>query len=260
MQFYDLFESVLNYIPESFSGARELIYLVLPYVLMGCALFTSFFGLKCAGLWCGVTFFITGSTVSSYYLLPATNFNDVRFWVMFAVCLLIGVLCAYFSKYLFRAQLVISNFALVYASLPAFILFLGDVASKLVSVIVAAAMAFLNIKYKYIIVIATTSFSGSFIFWEVLENRYDVKHKFVFAIIMGAIAFAFQCFINREKLKDTYKDVKKKYKKTKDGGEKLITKLEEEVEKVKNNTHYEEDNDDNIQINSQEETICEKEG
>ena len=242
MQFYGLFEKIINYIPDSFTIVREYIYIALPFVLMACALFTAFF---------------------AYYILPAVNYNDVVFWIMGGVCLLVGILCAYFSKYLFRAQLVVSNFALVYASLPAFIVFLGDIPSKIVSAIVAGAMAFLNIKYKYLFILLTTSFSGSFIFWEVIENRYNIKYTFVYAIIMGVLAFAFQCYMNRKQIKDTYKDVKKKYKKTKDEGEKIITKLEDEFEKEKEKLSHHNNNDDEMNQTEidyeKEESACEKE-
>ena len=263
MQFYGLFEKIINYIPDSFTIVREYIYIALPFVLMACALFTAFFGLKCAGLWCAATFFGIGTSLTAYYILPAVNYNDVMFWIMGGVCLLVGILCAYFSKYLFRAQLVVSNFALVYASLPAFIVFLGDIPSKIVSAIVAGAMAFLNIKYKYLFVLLTTSFSGSFIFWEVIENRYNIKYTFVYAIIMGVLAFAFQCYMNRKQIKDTYKDVKKKYKKTKDEGEKIITKLEDEFEKEKEKLSHHNNNDDEMNQTEidyeKEESACEKE-
>ena len=222
MQFYDLFRELIGYIPERFGAISSVFYSVMPFVLMACALFTAFFGLKCAGWWCALTFFFLGATVSSKYILPAVNIYDFWFWIMFGACLIIGVLCAYFSKYLFRAQLAASEFLIVYAALPSFILYFGDIPSKIISAVVALAIVFLTVKYKYIFVIPTTAFSGSFIFWEAAQGYVDFGQKTVNAIIMGIVATAFQCYISRDKLKETYKDVKKKYNKTKDEGERVM--------------------------------------
>ncbi len=229
MQFYDLFKTIINYIPDAFSPVRAFMWEAMPYVLMGCALFTSFFGLKCAGIWCGLTFFWMGGTLAARFLLPAFNMYDFWFWTMFGVCIAIAVLCAYFSKYLFRAQLMISSFLLVYSSLPAFVWYLGERGAVAVSLIVAAAIAFLTVRYKYLLVIITTSFSGSFIFWEVVSDRYGVPYEKLWAVLMGFVALAFQCYICREQLKETYKDVKEKYKKTEKGSKKAYRYLDDKV-------------------------------
>ncbi len=229
MQFYEFFKSVLDYVPDSYGYARDFMWSIMPYILMGCALFTAFFGLKCANAWCYVTFFLMGGSLSAKYLLPAFNMYDFWFWFMFAVCLTIAILFAFFSKYLFRAQLVVSMFFLVYSALPAFVWYLGERGADAVSIIAALALAFLTVKYKYILVIATTAFSGSFIFFEVAGDLYGVPYTRLFGILLGIAALAFQCYICREQLEETYRDVKMKYKKTEKGGKKLYHKLDEKV-------------------------------
>lgn len=230
MQFYDLFKDLMSLIPESLSGVRGLFSEVLPFVLLACSLFTAFFGLKCAGLWCSLTFFFTGVVVSAQLLLTDPDIYELWYWIALSVCLSVGVICAFFSKYLARVQLVASEFALVFASVPTVLLFLGGVPAKVVSFIIALAIAFLTVKYKYIIIIVTTSFSGSFIFWEVIEQHFAFRYKLLCAILTGVAALAFQVWMNWEQLKNTYEDVKKKAEKTKHGGEKAIAYVKEHHE------------------------------
>lgn len=232
LQFYDFFKSLLDYIPQELSGVHAFFISLLPYILMVCSLFTAFFGLKCAKWWCALTFFFLGASVSSQLLLPSVDLDDMRFWIMLGVSISVGIICGYFSKYLYRAQLVISMFTLVYAALPSFILFFGDAVSKAVSLLVGLALAFLSVKYKYIIAIATTSFSGSFIFWGVIEDTFSVPYKTLFAVLTGIAALAFQCYMNRETLKNTYKDVKEKYKKTEKEGKKAVKFIKEKTHKA----------------------------
>ena len=229
VQFYDLFKSIFDNIPAGFPAVREFLTELMPYLLMGCALFTAFFGLKCASAWCCVTFFMLGGTVSAKLLLPAFNMYDFWFWVMFSVCIVIAILSAYFSQYLFRAQLVVSMFFLVYASLPAFVWYLGEWGAKIVSLVVACALAFLTVKYKYMLIIATTAFSGSFIFCEVMAERYAMPYEKPVGILMGVLAFMFQCFICRKQLKETYEDVKWKVEKTEQEGKKAYRYLDDKV-------------------------------
>ncbi len=229
MQFYDLFKDLIGYVPADYGEVRSFLGFMLPVVLVVCALFTSFFGLKCAALWCSVTLFFVGSSFSAKYLLPNRDLTDANFWIMFAVCLIIGMLLGVFSKYPARIQLIVGLFTLVYASLPSFISFFGETFSKVISFIVALALAFLTVKYKYIIIIATTSFSGSFIFWNVMDDEFSIKYKTFYAVVMGIAALAFQCYMNYDKLKETYKDVKMKYEKTERGGKKAVKVAKEKM-------------------------------
>ena len=227
MQFYDFFKELIGYIPSDYEVIRSMAYTFLPYFLMACALFTSFFALKCGAWWCGLTFFMLGSSVSWKYLIKTPDIYNFQFWILAGVCISIGILCAYFSKYLFRVQLLGSMFMLVYGSLPSFIFFFGDIPSKVISAVAAAALVFLTVKYKYLVVIATTSFSGSFIFWQVLCNLYPIPHETLFAVLMGIVALIFQVMINIDTILDTYDDVTNKIEKTKHGGEKAMHYLKE---------------------------------
>ncbi len=229
MQFYDLFKELIGYIPASLGEVKGFFNLALPAVLVVCALFTAFFGLKCASLWCSVTLFFIGTTVSAKFLLPSRDLTDLNYWIMLAVCLSIGVLLGVFSKYPARIQLIIAMFTLAYASLPSFITFFGDTFSKIISAVVALALAFLTIKYKYIIIIATTSFSGSFIFWDVMNDEFHLKYKTLYAMLMGLSALAFQCYMNYDRLKATYEDVKMKAEKTERGGEKAVKAVKKKM-------------------------------
>lgn len=235
MQFYDLFRTLLDYIPERLSFVSDFFGSVLPFVLMACALFTAFFGLKCASLWCSGTFFFLGLTFSAHYILPAVNLKNFDYWLALGICIIIGVLCAFFSKYLYRVQLTVSLFFLVLAGMPSFIFFFGDIFAKVISAVVALALAFLSVKYKYIIVILTTSFSGSFIFWNVVSNVYELPFEFLISAAMGVAALCFQVIWNREQLKETYKDVIAKYNKTRE-----VIEAENERKKAKKKESLEE--------------------
>ena len=238
MQFYELYKDLIGYIPERLSFLSGFFYEALPFVLMACALFTAFFGLKYLAAWNGVTFFFLGLSLSASALLPKRDLTSSAYWLWLGVCLVIGIVCAVFSKYLFRVQLVVTTFFAIFASLPSYILHFGELFSKIVSAVVALALAFLTVKYKYIIMIFVTSFSGSFVFWEVMEDRYGAKYKVVFAILMGIAAAGVQVLMNYEQLKETYKDVKKKYKITRDTGEKAYDEVKDKVETHEVVKHY----------------------
>ncbi|GEM_PF-1063798 len=238
MEFYDLFRDLIGYIPKRLGFVSDFFYEALPLVLIASALFMAFFGLKYLSLWNGVTFFFLGLTLSADVLLPKRNLSDITYWSLLALCLIIGVLCAVFSKYLFRLQLVLTTFLVTWAALPSYITFFGDTFARTVSAIVALALAFLTVKYKYLILLFTTSFSGSFILWGVIEDRYGVPYKTALAILMGIAASAFQVYFNREQLRETYKDVKRKYKITKKTSEKAYHELQDAHEHHEVVKHY----------------------
>ncbi len=229
MLFYDLFKELIGYIPERLGFLSGFFYETMPYVLMACALFTAFFGLKYLAAWNGVSFFLIGLALSSSALLPKRDLTDLDYWISLAFCLIIAILCAIFSKYLFRVQLVVTTFFAVYATLPSYITYFGETFSEIVSAVVALSVAFLTVKYKYIIMIFVTSFTGAFAFWGVMEDSYGVKHKILFALLTGVVASAFQILINYEQLKETYEEVKKKYKTTKKTSEKAYHEIRDKI-------------------------------
>lgn len=226
MQFYDFLKQLVGYIPDSSGVVRAAFQAFLPYFLMACALFTAFFALKCAEWWCGLTFFLLGAGLSSKYLLPAYHWYDFQFWLLFGVSLAVGVLCAYFSKYLSRAQLGASAFLAVLAALPDFTTKIGMTAANVTSAVVAAAFVYLFVKYRYIVTMVTTSFTGAFILWDVLADRYNVPLKILWAVLTGLFALFSQTLINHEHLYKTYREVREKLIKTEHGIEHLEEKIE----------------------------------
>ncbi len=254
MLFYDLFKELIGYIPERLGFLSGFFYEAMPFVLMACALFTAFFGLKYLAAWNAVSFFFIGLALSAEYLLPKRDLTDIVYWTWLAVCFIIAVLCAVFSKYLFRVQLVVTAFFAIYATLPSYITFFGETFSKIISAIVALSVGFLTVKYKYIVMIFVTSFSGSFAFWGVAEERYGVPYKVLLAFFTGVAACAFQVLINRKRLEETYKDVKKKYETTKKTGEKAYHEIKEKLHEHEAETKEEEtDKESDIQENNTEE-------
>ena len=229
MQFYDLFKDAISYIPERYTVLNNVVSAFLPFVLMACALLTAFFGLKCVKWWCMLTFFFFGTSVSYKYLVDSIDFYDFKFWLLIALCVSAGIICALFSMYLARIQLAGSEFLIIYSALPPLILAAGEVPAKIVSALVALAVVFLTVRYKYLVLLPTTAFSGSFIFWEVAVRYTEIGNEKLNGIIMGVLAFAFQCYISREQLNNTYEDVKKKVKKTEKGGEKAVSYVERKV-------------------------------
>lgn len=236
MQFYDFLKQLVGYIPDSSGVIRAAFQAFLPYFLMACALFTAFFALKCAKWWCGLTFFLLGAGLSSKYLLPAYHWYDFQFWLLFGVSLAVGVLCAYFSKYLARAQLGASAFLTVLAALPDFTTKIGMTAANVTSAVVAAAFVYLFVKYRYLVTMATTSFTGAFILWDVLDDLYGVPLKLVWAVLTGIFALFSQTLINHEQLYNTYREVREKLRKTEHG----IEHLEEKIEAHHHRTHPDE--------------------
>ncbi len=229
MQFYDLFKDIIAYIPERYTLLNSFVSAFLPFVLMACALLTAFLGLKCIKWWCMLTFFFFGTGLSAKYLIDGVDFYNVRFWVTVGICLAVGIVCAVFSMYLARVQLACSEFLIVYAALPPLILSAGEIPAKIISAAVALAIVFLTVRYKYLVILPTTAFSGSFIFWEVAVRYTDIGNEKLNGIIMGIVALAFQCYISSEQIKNTYEDVKRKVKKTEKGGEMAVHYVERKI-------------------------------
>ena len=66
------------------------------------------------------------------------------------------------------------------------------------SALAAAAFVCLFVKYRYIVTIATTSFTGSFLFWDVLADRYGVPLTTLWAVLTGVFALFSQILINHD--------------------------------------------------------------
>lgn len=75
----------------------------------------------------------------------------------------------------------------------------------------------LSIKYKYMMLMITTSFSGSFLFWNVMEDLLSFTHLLMtaFAVLMGFLGLAVQIFIEKEELKESYHGIREHTEKVK---------------------------------------------
>ncbi len=229
MQFYDLFKELISHIPERYGALINFFDAVLPLALMVCALLTAFLGVKLVKWWCTVTFFFLGSALVMKTFSVDFNLYSKRFLIASAIAVFVGILFALLSTYLSRIQIAASEFMIVYSALPPLMFYLGNAPAAIVSVVIALAVVFLTVRYKYLILLPVTSFSGSFIFWEAALKYVDIGNETLNGIIMGLVAFAFQCYISSEQLKETYKDVKMKYDITKKEGERAVHYVERKI-------------------------------
>ena len=105
---------------------------------------------------------------------------------------------------------------MVYIAVSGYLIALGKGIAILIGIAVAVAVvaAILSIKYKYIAVIVTTAFSGSMMFWNMIESKFSAPHVLIniLAIVMGVAGLAVQIYVERKELKETYDDLKEKSK------------------------------------------------
>lgn len=87
----------------------------------------------------------------------------------------------------------------------------------LFGIIVAVIAALLAVKYKYLAVIVTTAFSGSMMFWDMIESHFAFNHNLsmIFAIVMGFCGLLCQCVVEKKELKETYEHIKENADKVK---------------------------------------------
>ena len=210
MEFYEFFEKLVSYIPNDFEHLRAICESVLLWLFGFFTLATSFAGHFMHKVWNIFFFFSVGFFVPlfiSFALLMPTGFF---FWVIVAVCIAIGVLCAVYSHHLHKTKLFITTLWMVYIAVSGYVLALGTGVAVLSGIIIAVAAAILATKYKYIAVIATTAFSGSMMFWDMIEARFTINHTLVMVlvIVMGVCGLAVQCVVEKDELKETYGKIK----------------------------------------------------
>lgn len=99
--------------------------------------------------------------------------------------------------------------------------------------ILAIAAGILSIKYKYIMVIITTSFSGSFMLFNIIESKTNFSHIpiTIFSIVFALIGLAVQCYVEREELKETYEHLKERKKQIKSAPDKIKNKIKSDSDK-----------------------------
>lgn len=217
MEFYEFFEKIVSFIPENFKNIREICEAVLPWLFGFFTLATSFVGHFMHKIWNIFFFFGIGFFVPLLIIFAVLKPTGAAFWTVVLICVAIGVLCAVYSHHLHKTKLFITTLLMVYIAVSGYIIALGNGVAILIGLAVAIVAAILSIKYKYIAVIVTTAFSGSMMFWNMIESKFNAPHTLtnILAIVMGALGLALQIYVERKELKESYNEIKETSKKVK---------------------------------------------
>jgi len=229
LEFYELIEKIISYIPEGFESQKHTAEIILPWILGICTTATCLFGHMVHKIWNAFFFFWIGFLVPMFIIEFAFSPEGAVFWIFAVLCAGIGIVCAVYSKKLFRIQLFFTTMIMMFISIPAYLSFLGETGSVLAGLVIAIVSAILSIKYKYIMVIITTSFSGSFMLFNIIENHFGLGHTLstVFAVIFAFVGLAVQCYVERKELKETYEHLKEQKEKIKSHRNKEKTSISE---------------------------------
>jgi len=221
MEFYELLEKIAEYIPAGYEEIERNFTAFLSVFFAVSAAATCFFGHFVHKIWNVFFFFFIGFLVSYFTVALLLKPSENWIWVLIIICSIIGIICAYYSKYLHKARLFVTTFFLVFASLPSFLSFLGKTVSVTIGFAAAIAVGILSTKYKYIVTIAATAFSGSFILISIIEKPLHMSEPFssVMAVLLAAAGIAVQCVVEKEELKETYASFKEKWDKIKSKAE-----------------------------------------
>ena len=215
MEFYELLEKMIDAIPPGYDSIRIAAEAALPWILGFCSAATCLFGHKIHKIWNAFFFFWIGFLVPVFVLGLLFDPKGLGMNILIVFGAVCGCLCAYFSRHLLKLQLFATAFFMVFAALPSYLAFLGKAASVAVGFAAAVTAGILSTKYKYIVTIVTTSFSGAFILFGVLEANAGLTHfaASVFSVLAGAAGLTFQCFVERKELKETWENLKAKKEK-----------------------------------------------
>ena len=233
MEFYELIEEIIGFIPEQFEALRHNAEAVLPWILIICTAATCLFGHKVHKIWNAFLFFWLGFFIPMFIIEALLEPTGVLFRICAVLSAGVGVLCAVYSKKIHKVQLFVTAFFLVLVSVPSYVSFLGDFGSMVFAFVLAVAAGILSIKYKYLVVIITTSFSGSFMLFNIIESKTDLPHTpvTVFSIIFALIGLAVQCYVEREELKETYEHLKERKEQIKAAPDKVKNKIKSDSDK-----------------------------
>lgn len=217
MEFYELIEKIIEAIPSGYENVRLILETVLPWILGFFAIATCFAGHFVHKIWNAFFFFWIGFLIPVFVIgfpLKAQGAGLNALIIFGIVC---GVLCAYFSKKLHKMRLFVTSFLMVFITLPSYLKFLGSALSVITAFAVGTAAGILSAKYKYIMTIITTAFSGSFMFFSVIEAHSGISHfaACAMAVFMALGGLAVQCFVEREELKESLEQLREKRKKVK---------------------------------------------
>lgn len=233
MEFYELIEEIIGFIPEQFENLRHYAEIVLPWILIICTAATCLFGHKVHKIWNAFLFFWLGFFIPMFIIEALFEPTGVLFWICAVLSAGVGAFCAVYSKNIHRVKLFVTTFFLVLVSVPSYVSFLDDFGSIVFAFILAIAAGILSIKYKYIVVIITTSFSGSFMLFNIIESKTNFTHIpiTIFSIIFALIGLAVQCYVEREELKETYEHLKERKKQIKSAPDKIKNKIKSDSDK-----------------------------
>lgn len=232
MEFYEFFEKIVSYIPEGYESIKHVCEAILPWLFGLLTLATCFVGHFMEKVWNFFFFFTLGFIIPLFLLYWIFTPSGFLFWLMVVLCVALGGLCAYYSHHLHKIKLFVTTFFLVYIAVSSYLIGLGKLTAVLLGFIVGILAGILNIRYKYIAVMATTAFSGSMMFWDMIESRYTINHILVqvLVIVLGVLGLTFQTFIEKEELKKSYDHVKGSYQKVQEKS-KLTTSKQKTLKK-----------------------------
>lgn len=233
MEFYELIEEIMGFIPDEFANLRSALQTAMPWLLGICTALTCLFGHKMHTVWRAFLFFWLGFFFPLLIIQILFEPTGVPFWICVILCAALGVLCAVHSKKIHKAELFVTTFFIVFISVPAYLSFLGKSGSVLAGFILAIAAGVLSVKYKYIMVMATTAFSGSFLLFNIIEVKTSISHNLitVFAVLFALAGLALQCYLEREELKEIYENLKNHKDKIKSAHKKINEKIKSYKEK-----------------------------
>ncbi len=218
MEFYEFFEKLIDFFPEGYESAKAMCQACLPWLYAIFTIATCFFGHFMHKVWNACLFFSIGFFLPLIILFAVLKEpSGVLFWILVLACLAIGVLCAVYSKHLFKTKLFITTFVMVYITVSDYLITIGKGIGILVGLLLALIAGILSIKYKYMMLMITTSFSGSFLFWNWMEDQLSFSHLLMtaFAVLMGCLGLAVQIFVEKEELKESYHGIRKHSEKVK---------------------------------------------
>lgn len=229
MEFYELIEEITDAIPSGYENIRSVFEALLPWLFGFFAAATCFFGHSVHKIWNAFLFFLIGFFAPMLIIQGLFAPTGAVFWICAALSAALGCVCAYFSKKIYKVYIFISTFFLVFISVPSYLSFLGDGGSTAAGFVLAAAAAILSVKYKYITVIITTAFSGSFMLFNIVENKFSMPHAATaaLAVLLALAGTATQCFTERKELKETYEHLKERKKQLAAVSEKISKKTKQ---------------------------------
>ncbi len=227
MEFYELLEMIVKYVPDEFDGVKHIFSIALPLFFAVCSVATCFFGHMVHKIWNAFFFFWIGFIIPALAIGVLLKPQGALIWTEIVFSAACGVCCARYAKHLHKGQLFVTTFFMVFASFPSYLSFLGKSGSVLGGFIIALSAAIFSIKYKYIMTIATTSFSGAFILLNIVESAFHLSHILatVFAVLTALSGLAVQCYVEREELNETHARLKERSLQIKKTGKKIKEKM-----------------------------------